>query len=151
MSESTMGQVKTDDLISRRAAIDAIKRNESADSYDLNNGLILAMNAVADVPTIESKKVVEDYCRPRNLMVVAAEDFHRLVEQMLQTIDVPDRKFGEWMAEPNCWYRCSNCGQHYPSIRGYMDYNYCPNCGAMMDVADNDVGKMCEVSDEHTA
>lgn len=44
------------DLISRQAAIDAIKRYESADSYDLNNGLILAMNAVADVPTIEPKK-----------------------------------------------------------------------------------------------
>ena len=39
------------DSVSRQAAIDAIKRNESADSYDLNNGLILAMNAVADVPT----------------------------------------------------------------------------------------------------
>ena len=47
--------------------------------------------------------------------------------------DVPDRKFGEWMAEPNCWYRCSNCGQHYPSIRGYMDYKYCPTCGAQME------------------
>lgn len=49
------------------------------------------------------------------------------------TVDVPDRKVGKWMAEPNCWYRCSNCGQHYPSIRGYMDYNYCPNCGAKME------------------
>ena len=56
---------------------------------------------------------------------------HRI--QQLPTIDVPDRKFGEWMAEPNCWYRCSNCGQHYPSIRGYMDYKYCPNCGARME------------------
>ena len=55
------------------------------------------------------------------------------VLEELPTIDVPDRKFGEWMAEPNCWYRCSNCGQHYPSIRGYMDYKYCPNCGARME------------------
>lgn len=44
------------DLISRQAAIDAIKRYESADNYDLNNGLILAMNAVADVPTIDPVK-----------------------------------------------------------------------------------------------
>lgn len=44
------------DLISRQAAIDAIKRYESAYSYDLNNGLILAMNAVADVPTIDPVK-----------------------------------------------------------------------------------------------
>lgn len=44
------------DLISKQAAIDAIKRCESANSYDLNNGLILAMNAVADVPTIDPVK-----------------------------------------------------------------------------------------------
>lgn len=42
-------------------------------------------------------------------------------------------KHGKWIEEPNCWYRCTNCGQHYPSIRGYMDYNYCPNCGAKME------------------
>ena len=44
------------DLISRQAAIDAIKRYESADSYDINRGLIMAMNAVADVPTIDPVK-----------------------------------------------------------------------------------------------
>ena len=44
------------DTIYRQEAIEAIKRYESAYSYDLNNGLILAMNAVADVPTIEERK-----------------------------------------------------------------------------------------------
>ena len=49
--------------------------------------------------------------------------------------DVPsvEPKHGKWIEEPNCWYRCSNCGEHYPSLRGYMDYNYCPNCGALME------------------
>lgn len=122
------------DLISRRAAIKAIDDlpncyNGYSDTYDK----ACIIGVLEELPSVEPKKVVKDYCRPRNLMVVAAEDFHRLVEQMLQTIDVPDRKFGEWEAEPNCWYRCSNCGQHYPSIRGYMDYNYCPNCGAKME------------------
>ena len=37
---------------------------------------------------------------------------------------------GEWIDEPNCWYRCSHCGIHYPSIIGTMEYNYCPNCGS---------------------
>ena len=46
------------DFISKQAAIDAIKRYESAYSYDLNNGLILAMNAVVDVPTIDAVPVV---------------------------------------------------------------------------------------------
>ncbi len=39
---------------------------------------------------------------------------------------------GRWIGEPNCWYRCSECGEHYPSLRGYMSYNYCPSCGAAM-------------------
>ena len=54
IKNGTIGDVG--DLISRQAAIDAIKRCDSADSYDLNNGLILAMNAVADVPTIDPVK-----------------------------------------------------------------------------------------------
>lgn len=41
-------------------------------------------------------------------------------------------KHGRWINEPNCWYRCSVCGEHYPSTRGYMYYNYCPKCGADM-------------------
>lgn len=55
------------DLIDRQEAIEAIKRYESAYSYDLNNGLILAMNAVADVPAVEeqwipcSERLPEEY------------------------------------------------------------------------------------------
>ena len=44
----------------------------------------------------------------------------------------PERKKGRWIEEPNCYYRCSECGDHYPSIRGYMSYNYCPTCGVGM-------------------
>ena len=44
----------------------------------------------------------------------------------------PERKTGTWIKEPNCYYRCSECGDHYPSIRGYMTHNFCPNCGAFM-------------------
>ena len=118
-----------DDLISRQAAIDAIKRYESADSYDLNNGLILAMNAVADVPTIEPKKVVEDYCRPRNLMVVAVEDFHRF--------DEPKRC--KWIYDKGL-YRCTACnnlltvaGWDIPEEQIYKLFKFCPNCGAKME------------------
>jgi len=45
----------------------------------------------------------------------------------------PQSKKGKWIEEPNCYYRCSECGKHYPSILGYMNYNYCPNCGARME------------------
>lgn len=40
------------DLISRQAAIEAIKRCELPD-YEFNNGLISAMNALDEVPSID--------------------------------------------------------------------------------------------------
>lgn len=51
----------------------------------------------------------------------------------LPSVDVQPERHGRWIEEPNCMYRCSSCGSHYPSIRGYMDYCYCPSCGALMD------------------
>lgn len=50
----------------------------------------------------------------------------------------PERKKGKWIEEPNCYYRCSRCSSHYPSILGYMDYKYCPNCGADMREEQNE-------------
>lgn len=43
-------------------------------------------------------------------------------------------KTGHWIVEPNCWLRCSECGEHYPhtSIYETKGSNYCPNCGAKM-------------------
>lgn len=56
------------------------------------------------------------------------------IEELIEKLSSaqPERKTGRWIAEPNCWYRCSNCGAHYPSIHRYMDYKFCPKCGADM-------------------
>lgn len=48
-----------------------------------------------------------------------------------------ESKTGHWIEEPNCWVRCSCCGEHYPrlsrpSTYGFIGSNYCPNCGAKM-------------------
>ena len=59
--------------------------------------------------------------------------YEEQIRFFLITAEVVEPKRGRWINEPNCWYRCSVCGEHYPSIRGYMTYNYCPNCGAKMD------------------
>lgn len=66
-----------DDLISRQAAIEAIKRY-AAYNYDLNNGLNLAMNAVTDLPTVEpTEEMIKEYCRKRCLCIVTADLFER--------------------------------------------------------------------------
>lgn len=57
----------------------------------------------------------------------------KAVDSARPVADVRENVRGKWIEEPNCWYRCSNCGEHYPSIRGYIDYNYCPFCGATME------------------
>lgn len=54
--------------------------------------------------------------------------------------DVVERKRGEWIDEPNCFCRCSECGSHFASFntsleldkRWRMRYRYCPTCGADM-------------------
>lgn len=68
-------------------------------------------------------------------MILADE---KTLEQIIdEEPSVDPVKHGRWIEEPNCWYRCSICGNHYPSIRGYMDYNYCPSCGTRMDGEQN--------------
>lgn len=42
-------------------------------------------------------------------------------------------KTGKWIKEPNCMFRCSVCGEHYPSVIGYMRYRFCPHCGSRME------------------
>ena len=64
---------------------------------------------------------------------VVDEDIAIIALKDLPSADVQPVRHGRWIEEPNCMYRCSSCGSHYPSIRGYMDYCYCPSCGASMD------------------
>lgn len=55
---------------------------------------------------------------------------------MQEILDLPSiqPETGYWIEEPNCWTRCSCCGEHYPqtSIYGFIGSNYCPNCGTKM-------------------
>lgn len=44
-----------DDLISRQAAIEAIKDLESSDDFGFNNGLICSMNRMAELPSVHPK------------------------------------------------------------------------------------------------
>ena len=48
------------DLISRQAALKAIKNCESGENYEYNEGLIAAMNAVVDTPSAQ-EWILADY------------------------------------------------------------------------------------------
>lgn len=109
------------DLISRREAIKEIDNlpncyNGYSDTYDK----AYIIGVLEELPSVEPKKVVEDYCRPRNLMVVAAEDFHRFEEP----------KKGKWIYLDGLdAFECSVCGRQM--VRNI--FNYCPWCGARME------------------
>lgn len=61
------------------------------------------------------------------------EPYYRALSEAIQLVSAqPEEKRGEWVKEPNCTYRCSQCSEHYSSIKGYMSYSFCPNCGADM-------------------
>lgn len=105
--------------------IDADKAKEVlTDYYHIRTDIQqIAMNeAFSRVPTVDA---------------VPLEDFksmERTVNKLTKAIaEAEPVRYGRWIREPNCWYRCSKCGSHYPSIADNMDYHYCPNCGVKME------------------
>lgn len=70
-----------------------------------------------------------DYIDKQKTLNVIFEIAENVINS-LPSADVQPVRHGKWVEEPNCMYRCSSCGSHYPSMRGYMDYCYCPSCGA---------------------
>lgn len=63
-------------------------------------------------------------------------------EALEVTDDVEPVKHGHWVGvddEPCNVWECDVCGWIYEDDEPY--YNFCPHCGAKMDVPDMDVGK----------
>ena len=64
-----------------------------------------------------------------------AEDFHRI-----PAADVEPVRHGRWVDYMVRDWRCSECGQKIIKVRNVDGYcyndkpNYCPNCGAKMDL-----------------
>lgn len=94
-----------DDLISRQAAIKQILLCENHDmehDFEFNEGLIVAVNAVEELPTAEPRKGKWErhYSRPN----VYADLF---------------------------WH-CSECGYKNDENYAPVYHHFCPNCGAKM-------------------
>jgi DNA-directed RNA polymerase subunit RPC12/RpoP len=70
-----------------------------------------------------------------------AEDFHRI-----PAADVEPVRHCKWLRNDYDWnslttYRCTACGEEFcfeiDEDLPLLNYNYCPNCGAKMDLEDN--------------
>lgn len=79
------------------------------------------------MPTVNIKDINE--LKLVKLVDLSEDSINEIAEAVVQKL----MSHGRWIREPNCWYRCSECGSHYPSLADNMDYHYCPNCGAKMD------------------
>ena len=115
---TNLAEVGTD-CISRQAAIDTLENTKTAISEN-GERYIAKQNAIMRIDALPS-------AQPKLL-----QPWEVLVAQAV----LSQPKMGKWIEEPNCCFRCSICGEHYPSIRGYMKYRFCPNCGAKMGVTE---------------
>lgn len=59
---------------------------------------------------------------------------------VMPTVDIKPTKHGHWVEYPKPHYfKCSKCKYIVPyrkavSVNGEREYDYCPNCGAIMDL-----------------
>lgn len=57
--------------------------------------------------------------------------------EKLPAADVREVKKGRWKnAEPNFMAKCSNCQRYYISRDEKYEFHFCPNCGAQMDMGE---------------
>lgn len=75
---------------------------------------------------------------------VCFDNVAKMIE-LLPAADVEEVKHGKWIWKQLDNFRkyedtCSNCGwigiENYDSYNDPSDFNYCPNCGARMDLED---------------
>ena len=109
------------DLISRQAAIDALKRN-----------------------TFRLTFAEEQNCEG-HVAWSAEAVYSEVMEGALLELPSaqPERKRGTWIEDDDGWdgiiWRCSECDAVFALTDGTPEeneYNYCPHCGAKMEVND---------------
>ena len=72
-----------------------------------------------------------DYCK-------STEDAYKLGFEHGAKQQVSSKKKGHWYMASNCLViQCSECGKTAPWFFNNYYWDYCPNCGTKMDVANS--------------
>ena len=134
------------DLIRRRDAIKALCTGECGITAERCEELTLGRhcnvyNALSALPSAEAIHKPDysyeaDMVRRLKESLPSADAVHGEwieVEVFLEVYDIEGVK--TWGSE----MQCDQCGFRHTAIEGHMaQYNYCPNCGARMEVRKND-------------
>lgn len=126
-----------DDLISRQAAIDALKKFAYTDGY-IDEAVEYVTDAIRVLPSVQPY-TGEEIQKMQSIEQAQLEKAYNLgVEEGMKNVQ---RKTGKWIRhEPfdgehrNCnkCIECSNCGTWF-GADCYAETSYCPSCGAMME------------------
>ncbi len=131
-----------DDLISRRAAINALDRkkdkNAKGDMAGFYNTIIQNdIDALMQLPSKQAKPTFEqikEYCERRCLTIITNDLYHDLITEYSAP---PERKKGRWInakcKDGTTAHKCSECKKIVGySVSSLTWFDFCPWCGADM-------------------
>lgn len=88
------------------------------------------------------KDFIEHFCNGTNYVFIFIDDILKFIDDE-PTADVAEVKHGKWIKYPRPHYfKCSVCKYTVPYRKAYLhddgkrEYNFCPNCGAKMNLED---------------
>lgn len=120
------------DLISRKDAIAYFFRPYSNEEVYSNVDIEKALNALpsADRPSKVVAQITFDEEKLREIVKGA-------VERSKEEYKITDRPTGKWVDDGDTLI-CNQCGIAYNRPIFHNGWNYCPNCGAKMEVIQNE-------------
>lgn len=124
------------DLIDRKAAIKAIENlsdcyNGFSDTYDK----ACIIGALEEVPSAQPEYRLDEWCdtcKEYDQEKHCCPRWNRVIRTTLQDAR-PERKKGKWKLNKDGNWACPFCDfdPYHDNMKGM---NYCPNCGARMEV-----------------
>ena len=134
------------DPIERQAAIDALYR--CTDIF-INNLPVMvdkaeAYKALAELPSAQPE--CEDAVSRADVLKINTyhhgempnEINHQIWKEIKSLPSVtPKQKTGKWISDQFAFWVCSTCGYPSEAHGANMIYKFCPNCGAKMEVNDD--------------
>lgn len=148
---------RTDDLISRQALIEHLRRTIEATStadgdYNegFNDGMDFAACFASTLPSAQPERLTDDDLETIRIHLSAykeklcnqrrwkeAEEYQRIIDRLISFASAqPERKTGHWLVKQDhngsTYGECSQC--HGIQYAGHTPY--CPYCGARMEGGD---------------